>query len=398
MKPELLMPAGDLEKAKIAYQFGADACYGSTSAFSMRTREIGFTYKTLQDAVEYAHSIEKKFFITCNIYPHESELKKINTHLKKLISMQPDALIIADPGIINTAKELIDKYSQSKIEIHLSTQANTTNSESIKFWHKLGVKRFILAREMSLKDIKEIRKNTPKTAILEAFVHGAMCNSISGRCNLSNYLSARDANHGACVQPCRWKYSLVEEKRPGQFIPVEEDENGSYIFNSKDLKMIEHLDKLKKSGISSFKVEGRNKSIYYCAIVAKSYRKAIDKKETSKKELATVTNRGYSTGFYFGAPSEKDINYETSRPTSNWKFVGIVREKISDDEYLIECRNEIKKDSWVEIVTPDKIIGKKLTKFITPKGEEPSKVNPNDLFVLGIKYDLPPNSMLRKIK
>jgi len=474
MKPELLMPAGDLEKAKIAYQFGADACYGSTGAFSMRTREIGFTYKTLEEAVDYAHSINKKFFITCNIYPHEFEINNIKKHIKKLISMKPDALIVADPGVLTIVKNEITKYRKkitnksqkinnqeynvviaskakqfsnltmqqlNKIEIHLSTQANTTNSESIKFWHELGVKRFILARELSLKEIAEIKKNIPKSAVLETFVHGAMCNSVSGRCNLSNYLSNRDANRGACVQACRWKFSLIEEKRPNQYIPVEEDENGSYIYNSKDLNMIEHLKELKDAGIESFKVEGRNKSIYYCAIVARVYRKAIDAMNvipakagiqlnrfrvkpgmTIKpfcRELKTVTNRGYSTGFYFGNPGKKDINYKTSRPTSDWHFVGIVKDVIarnamtkqSDNQiaapsglamtnsYLIECRNEIKKDSWVEIVTPKKIYRKKLTEFVTPTGEKLTKVNPNDQFVLDTKNDIPINSMIRqKIK
>jgi len=421
MKPELLMPAGDLEKAKIAYQFGADACYGSTSAFSMRTREIGFNYKTLKKAVDYAHSIKKKFFITCNVYPHEFDIKKIKLHIKKLISMKPDALIIADPGILQFALNEINRHSATPgvavgdIEIHLSTQANTTNSETVKYWHKQGVKRFVLARELSLKEISEIKKNIPKSAVLEAFVHGAMCNSVSGRCNLSNYLSSRDANRGACVQPCRWKYSLVEEKRPNQYVPIEEDENGSYIFNSKDLNMIQHLNKLADAGIESFKVEGRNKSIYYCAVVARTYRKAIDDLKYSKKELETVTNRGYSTGFYFGSPSKKDINYKTSRPSSDWQFVGIVKKKLllnrhpefisgsqkipkqvrNDKLYVVEVRNEIKKDSWVEIVTPNKIYRKKLTKLITPESEELSKANPNNLFVLTSKHLLPENSMLR---
>lgn len=401
MKPELLMPAGDLQKAKIAYQYGADACYGSTSAFSMRTREIGFTYKTLKEAVDYAHLINKKFYVTCNVYPHEFELKKIKAHIRKLISIRPDALIVADPGILKLTIDAINPPTATPgvavggVEIHLSTQANTTNSESIKFWHKMGVKRFILARELSLKEIAEIKNNIPKSVVLETFVHGAMCNSVSGRCNLSNYLSYRDANRGACVQPCRWKYSLVEEKRPNQFIPIEENGDGSYIYNSKDLKMIEHLDKLKKAGVKSFKIEGRNKSIYYCAVVARAYRKAIDKTASSKKELETVTNRGYSTGFYFGRPTKEDINYKTSRPTSSWQFVGIIKKKLAPAKYLVECRNEIKKDSWVEIVTPDKIFGEKLTKFSTPKGIDLPKVNPNDEFILELNHTLPAYSIIR---
>ena len=466
--PELLMPAGDLEKAKIAYQFGAQACYGSTSAFSMRTREIGFNYETLKEAIDYAHSIGKKFYVTLNTYPHEFELAGLKKHAKKLLSMKPDAIILADPGIFAFVKKEIKKViarseatKQSGIEIHLSTQANTTNSESIKFWHKLGVKRFILAREISIQEIEKIVKNVPKTAVIETFVHGAMCNSISGRCNLSNYLTDRDANRGACVQSCRWKYNLVEESRPNQFIPVSEDENGSYIFNSKDLCMIEHLEKLANAGIQSFKVEGRNKSIYYAAIVARAYRKAINNltptviaseakqsynsdiqhfKSNNKIiksltcELNTVTSRGYSTGFYFGKPNDEDINYETSRPTSDWQFVGIVKEVIENSssksfiiptevegslsqneiatpladgamarndklkKYLIEARNEILPKTQVEIVTPDEIYKLKINKIISPSGEILIKANPNTKFILETKFDLEVNSVLRAKK
>lgn len=445
--PELLMPAGDLEKAKIAYQFGADACYGSTSAFSMRTREIGFNHRTLKEAIDYAHSIGKKFYVTLNTYPHEFELPKIKAHAKRLIAMQPDAIIVADAGILQiVTKELKNRktkeqnnYSSSKsrslksgsshsvsnrnIEIHLSTQANSTNSEAIKFWAGQGISRIILARELSLKEIAKIRKAVPKKIMIEIFVHGAMCNSVSGRCNLSNYLSYRDANRGACVQPCRWKYALVEEKRPGQYIPVEEDDEGSYIYNSKDLCMIEHLDEMAKAGIGSFKVEGRNKSIYYAAIVARAYRKAVDslKNESRitnyaktakelRKELETVTNRGYSTGFYFGKPTDGDINYETSRPSSDWQFVGIVKEKLQPtrdkrqaitmtqqyNNYIVECRNEIFPGTAIEIVTPSEIVKIKLNKFNAPGGGLLEKVNPNTLFVLKTKKDLPVNSMLRR--
>lgn len=502
MTPELLMPAGDLEKAKIAYQFGADACYGSTSSFSMRTREIGFDYKTLQKAINYAHSIGKKFYVTLNIYPHEFELAKIKAHAKKLIKMNPDAIIVADPGILAIVvkelkilknekltmslrgirrlaktKQSIRKNLINNIELHLSTQANATNSEAIKFWASQGISRIILAREVSLKEIKEIRKKIPNKIVLEAFVHGAMCNSVSGRCNLSNYLSFRDANRGACVQACRWKYALIEEKRPNQYIPIEEDEKGAYIFNSRDLCMIEHLEELKDAGIGSFKVEGRNKSIYYCAIVARAYRKMIDLKNnrhsrpdresiemdprlrgddklidqeidknnneatafggvlqsqrlpfgdaaTMKQcnnELLTVTSRGYSTGFYFGKPTDADIDYKSSRPTSAWQFVGIVKGKTEDDthrfstlkghgkdnerttndkrpttnHYLIECRNEILPNTTVEIVTPNEIYRTKLKEFVAEDGDMLPKANPNMEFILESKYELPINSMMR---
>lgn len=418
------MPAGDLEKAKIAYQFGADACYGSTSAFSMRTREIGFNYKTLKEAIDYAHSLGKKFYITLNTYPHEYELTKIRTHARKLINMNPDAIILADPGIIAIVNKEINKARSQKIkaktnsktgtynlaikqlnniELHLSTQANATNSEAIKFWAQNGISRIVLPRELSIKEIAEIRRRLPKKIMLEAFVHGAMCNSVSGRCNLSNYLSYRDANRGACVQACRWKYSLVEEKRPGQFIPVGEDENGSYIYNSKDLNMIEHLKDLHNAGIESFKVEGRNKSIYYCAIVARAYRKAIDNLSKSrnqaiielKRELETVTNRGYSTGFYYGRPTDADINYETSRPSSDWQFVGLVEKQLSSKCYLVEARNELKVGTELEIVTPSDIFKTKLKSIADQNNNIVQKVNPNSKFILNHKMELPINTFLR---
>lgn len=449
------MPAGDLEKAKIAYQFGADACYGSTSAFSMRTREIGFDYKTLAEAINFAHSIGKKFYVTLNTYPHEFELSDIRKHAKKLIAMSPDAIILADAGIFQIVKITIDNYSSSlsrspvknssrlrsnnKIEIHLSTQANTTNSESIKFWAKQGVDRFILAREVSLEEIIEIRKNVPKKIKIETFVHGAMCMSISGRCHLSNYLTGRDANRGACAQVCRWGFAVSEEKRAGQYMPVEQDEKYSYIFNAKDLNMIEHLDKLATAGIDSFKVEGRNKSIYYCAIVARAYRKAIDLichpdspagEEGSRvgkilrsaqndrikilsKELSTVSTRGYCTGFYFGKPNDEATNYKTSRAQSKWDFVGIVKSVIpseaegsisgspiksgmtSECHYIAEGRGEIFPGNRIEIVTPDKIIKMKLNNLISAKGQLLEKINPNYKFIITCKEKIPNNSMIR---
>ena len=410
-KPELLMPAGDLEKCKISYQFGANACYGSTSTFSMRTREVGFTFATLKKAIEYAHKIGKKFYVPINIFPHENEMVAIKKHVKKIVALRPDAIIVADLGVLNIVNKEIIKYSSSlsrsknssrlrssNIELHLSTQANAVNSETIKIYKKLGVKRIILAREVSLKNIGLIRKAVPKSIELEAFVHGAMCMSISGRCHLSNYMTGRDANHGQCTQVCRWNFRVEEEKRPGEFFPIDNDMRYSYIFNAKDLCMIEHLDKLANAGISSFKVEGRNKSIYYCATVARAYRNAINDKKNvlkSKRELSKVASRGYSTGFFFKKPSQNDTEHKTSRPTSDWQFVGIVKKKISAYRYLVEGRNEIKKNSNVEIVTPEKIYRKKLTKFVAPNGKELTKINPGYEFVLESKIDLPINSMLR---
>ena len=439
------MPAGDLEKAKISYQFGADACYGSTSAFSMRTREIGFTFATLKKAIEYAHSIDKKFYVPINIFPHENEMKAVKKHVEKIISIRPDAIIVADLGVLSLANKLISRSASGgsqkakKLEIHLSTQVNAINSESIKQYAKFNIKRVILPREISIDNIKRIRKNLPKSIELEAFVHGAMCMSISGRCHLSNYLTGRDANHGQCVQTCRWNFSVKEEKRPNEYFDIEEDKRYSYIFNAKDLCMIEHLDKLQKAGVISFKIEGRNKSIYYCGVVARAYRNAIDTMchpvldmgsknsnnlsvdsrlcgnnnidkiiAQSKRELNKVTSRGYSTGFFFKKPSQNDTEYKTSRPTSNWQFVGIVKDEMKLPhksftqkgyrKYIVEGRNEIKKNSNVEIVTPNKIYKKKLTNFIKPNGDKLEKINPGYEFVLESNNELPVNSMLRTTK
>ncbi|OGD62739.1 hypothetical protein A2215_02380 [Candidatus Berkelbacteria bacterium RIFOXYA2_FULL_43_10] len=447
------MPSGDLEKAKIAFQFGADACYGSTPAFSMRTREVGFTLATLNKAIEYAHSINKNFYVTVNIFPHENELVAIKNHLAKIISMKPDAIIVADLGVLALANKLKSRSASggsqeaNKLEIHLSTQANATNSEAIKQYAKFGVKRVILPREISIDNIKRIRKVLPKKIELEAFVHGAMCMSVSGRCHLSNYFTGRDANHGQCVQSCRWNYALIEEKRPNEIMSIEEDMNYSYIFNARDLCMIEHLDKLRDAGITSFKVEGRNKSIYYCAIVARAYRKMIDLTchpefisgsheipkqvrndiKILKAELDTITSRGYSTGFYFGKPSQKDINDKSSRPHSDWQFVGIIKKVITsetkqpsdchpvldtgsknsekllvdsrlrgnDKVYLVEVRNEIKSGTVVEILTPDKIYSMRLDKLITPDGKTLPKANPGHELIIEHEIPLPVNSVIR---
>ena len=356
MKTELLLPAADLEKTIIAFQYGADACYGGTPAFSMRTREIGFNYSSLKKAILYAHSLNKKFYVTINVFPNENELLSLKNHIKKILNFKPDAIIAADLGVVSIVRN-IDK----KIEIHLSTQANAMNSESIKIYQSLGIKRVILARELSIQNIKNISKNIPKNIELECFIHGAMCMSISGRCHLSNYLTGRDANHGACTQVCRWNFAVTEEKRPNIYLPVEQDERYSYIFNAKDLCMAKHLQKLKGAGIKSFKIEGRNKSIYYVATVAKSYRKLVDNLNNSnfqkiaqkeQKELEKITNRGYSTGFYLGKPSASDINYNTSRPSSDWRFVGIVTKILSKNQYQVEVKNQIKKGDKIEIITP----------------------------------------------
>lgn len=413
-KPELISPAGDPEKLKIAFMYGADAVYASTPNFSMRTREIGFTQESLKEGIEYAHSIGKKVYLTLNTFPHSSEIEALKEHALDTIKLNPDAIIVADPGVLQFVKENTD------IPIHLSTQANTVNHLSANFWHKQGVNRIVLARELSLSDIKIISSDInrqPLTANcqplqLEAFVHGAMCMAYSGRCQISNYLLARDPNKGACAQPCRFEYKMygIEEKlRPGEIFPIEEDQNGAYILNSKDLNMIRFIPELIDAGIGSFKIEGRLKSIYYVALVTIAYRQAIDlyfdkpdqyhaKKDEFFDELSTTGNREYTTGFYFGKPNEETNNYATSRAKSDYNFAGIMTGKNeSNGKYIIEMRNQVKLNDNIEAITPDKIFKFKLTNM-TKSGENIEVANPNYIIETKIDHDLPINTLLRSKK
>ena len=269
-KPELLAPAGSLEKLKIAFQYGADAVYFGGEAFSLRAAAQNFSFEEIKEGAELAHSLGKKIYCTVNVMPRNEGIEKLPEFLKSLEEAKVDAVLVSDLGVFRTVQK------HTNLPIHISTQANTVNYEGCNMWHDLGAERVVLARECSLKEIKEIREHIPEELELEVFVHGAMCMSYSGRCLLSSYMTGRDSNRGACAQSCRWKYSLVEEKRPNQYFPIEEDQHGTYIMNSKDLCMIEHLPELLEAGISSLKIEGRNKSEYYVAIVVNAYRKAID--------------------------------------------------------------------------------------------------------------------------
>lgn len=304
-KPELLAPAGNLEKLKTAINFGADAVYLGGSKLNLRAFADNFTTEELKEGLEFAHSRGKKVYVTLNVIPHNDDLVGLEDYLRELYEVGADAVIVADPGIIMTAKEVVPN-----LEIHLSTQANSVNYKSTLFWHNVGVKRVVMAREMSLKDLKELSEKLPETCDVEAFVHGSMCMAYSGRCMLSNYLTGRDPNRGACAQPCRYKYHLVEEKRPGEYYEITEDDHGTYIMNSKDLCMIEHIPELMDSGIDSFKIEGRMKSAYYVASVVKAYREAIDKYMEDPENyhfdskwmdyLLKPSHRPYTTGFYLG--------------------------------------------------------------------------------------------------
>ena len=347
---ELLSPAGDLTRLKYALAYGADAVYLGLPDFSLRAK-TGFDFKSLKEGIAYAHKLKKKVYVIVNIFAHNSHLKKLPDFLKKLKVVKPDAIILSDPGVLTMVKKYLPK-----VPIHLSTQANALNCEAVKFWYQNGVRRIILGREATLEDIKQIHKQVPKME-LEVFVHGAMCMSYSGRCYLSAWLNSRSANEGSCTQPCRWEYKMYMEEplRPGMMIPLEEDDKGIYILNSKDLCLIDYLGELAKAGVKSFKIEGRTKSHYYVAVATKAYRQAIDsigviasvakqshrKKneiassslrtprndkslQTIKKELSKIDNRGYTTGFLFGDEGIKRQEFTTSKQKSDWQFVGEV--------------------------------------------------------------------------
>jgi len=410
IKPELIAPAGDPQKLEIAFLYGADAVYASTPKYSMRTREIGFTDATLKESIEYAHKLGKRVYLTVNTFPHPSEVEDLKKHIKRTIKLGPDAIIVADPGVLTYIKSISD------IPVHLSTQANTTNHLSAEFWHKAGAERIVLARELSLKDIKIIaeesykqKTNNYKLLELECFVQGAMCMAYSGRCQISNYMTGRDPNKGACVQACRFKYRLYEmeeEMRKGEKFQLYEDEYGSYVLNSKDLCMIEYLPELVEAGIGSFKIEGRLKSIYYVAMVTRAWRKAIDlyfddpkkyekEKKGLKMEASKVSNRGFTTGFYFHKPTQSANNYETSRADSEWGFVGLVKEYNAKSKLAtVEVKNYLPKGASLEIVTPYKVIKYKLDKIFL-KGQEVNVAHANYIIEIPIDEEIVKNSFLR---
>lgn len=326
-KVELLAPAGNLEKLQIAIIYGADAVYLGGKAFGLRAGAGNFTPEEMKAGLDFAHAHHAKVYVTVNIFAHNQDLEQLPSYLQELESLGVDGIIISDLGIWQIAQEI-----NTKMEIHISTQANTTNWASCAFWEQHGAKRVVLARELSLEEIKEIRQKTGLE--IEMFVHGAMCISYSGRCLLSNYMADRDANRGECAQPCRWNYALVEEKRPGHSYPIEEDERGSYVFNSQDLCLINHLPELISAGVNSFKIEGRMKSIHYVATVVQAYRRALDSYYLNPdnykfdpawyEEITKVSHRDYTSGFMFGKPQGKDHNYETSAYLRSYDFVGLV--------------------------------------------------------------------------
>lgn len=357
-KPELLAPAGNLEKLKIAFQYGADAVYFGGGEFNLRAAAQNFTYDDMREGVKIAHSLGKKMYCTVNVMPRNEDLDRLPEFLKTLEEIGIDAVLVSDLGVFSSVKK------HTKLPIHISTQANTTNYEAVNMWGTLGAERIVLARECSLEEIKEIHNNIPDDLELEVFVHGAMCMSYSGRCLLSSYMTGRDSNRGACAQSCRWNYALVEAKRPGQYFPIEEDAHGTYIMNSKDLCMIEHIPEMIEAGIASLKIEGRNKSEYYVAIIVNAYRKAIDlyfedpeKYELPKvllDEMYKVSHREYETGFFFKEPKEESIIYHTNDHVREYDVVAIVHE-YDEETQIATCkqRNKFVKGDKVEILSPN---------------------------------------------
>ena len=356
---ELLIPAGSLDVLKTAVIYGADAVYLGGEAFGLRAKAKNFTNEEIKEGIAFAHERGVKVYITANILAHNDDLAGVEQYFEELKDIRPDALIISDPGVFAIAKRVLPD-----MELHVSTQANNTNYGTYLFWHQLGAKRVVSARELSLQEIREIRAHIPEDMQIESFIHGAMCISYSGRCLLSNFLVGRDANQGACTHPCRWKYSVVEETRPGEYMPVYENERGTYIFNSKDLCMIEHIPELVDAGIDSFKIEGRMKTALYVATVARTYRKAIDdyKKnpelyrknmEWYKEEIGKCTYREFTTGFYFGKPTTDSQIYDSNTYVKNYTYLGTAEEVREDGCCRIEQKNKFSVGEQIEIMKPD---------------------------------------------
>ncbi len=358
-KPELLVPAGSLEVLKTAVKYGADAVYIGGEEFSLRAKAKNFSKEDMAEGIKFAHDNGVKVYVTANILAHNKDIDEAGAYFRELANLSPDAVLIADPGMFMMAKE-----NCPDIPIHISTQANNTNYKTFEFWHKLGAERVVCARELSLKEIAELREKIPADMDIECFIHGAMCISYSGRCLLSAYMTGRSANLGACTHPCRWKYSVVEEQRPGQYMPVEENDRGTFIFNSKDLCMIEHIPEMIEAGINSFKIEGRMKTALYVATVARTYKRAIDdfcedpekyraNLDRYKSEIGKCTYRQFTTGFYFGKPDENTQIYDNSTYVRESIYLGMADAVYDDGSIAIEQKNKFCVGDEIEVMKPD---------------------------------------------
>lgn len=399
-RPELLIPASSLEVLKTAVVFGADAVYIGGEAFGLRAKAKNFSPDEMREGIVFAHEHGVQVHVTANILAHNYDLEGAKAYFKELAKMKPDAVIVADPGMVMLAKE-----NCPDIAIHISTQANNTNYMTFRFWYEQGIRRVVCARELSLAEIKGIRDNIPEDMEIESFIHGAMCISYSGRCLLSNYFTGRDANHGACTHPCRWKYAVVEETRPGEYMPVYENERGTYIFNSKDLCMLEHIPEMLEAGIDSFKIEGRMKTALYVATVARTYRRAIDAALAGgeayekilpwcREEISKCTYRQFTTGFYFGKPDEGAQIYDNNTYINEYIYLGII-EETEGNTVVIHQKNKFLVGETIEIMKPDgrNVETKVLSILNEDGGEMESAPHPGQklavtLTMPGARYDI----------
>ncbi len=403
-RPEILAPANSLEVLKTAVEYGADAVYIGGEMYGLRAKAKNFSAEDMKKGIEYAHSRGKKVYVTANITAHNRDLEGVRTYFHELKDIKPDALIISDPGVFSIAREVCPE-----IDVHISTQSNNVNYMTFRFWKDQGAVRVVTARELSLDEISDIRGNIPEDLEIETFVHGAMCISYSGRCLLSNYFTGRDANLGACTHPCRWKYYIMEEKRPGEYLPVEENERGTYIFNSKDLCMIEHIPELVKAGIDSFKIEGRMKTALYVAVVSRTYRMALDdyfedpeKYEKNipyyKEEIAKCTYRQFTTGFFFGPTSHESQIYDHNTYVKGYVYLGMISRAGSDGSGVFEQKNKFSVGDEVEIMKPS---GENIrTKVLALRDEDGNEMescpHPGQSITICTECDLEPFDIMRK--
>ena len=405
-KIELLAPAGDLEKLKIAVDYGADAVYFGGEMFSLRAGAGNLSIEEIEEGVAYAHSKGVRCHMAMNIFAHNEDIEPLRAYLAKIRHIPVDAFIVSDPGVITLIKE-----AMPEAELHLSTQANMTNYVTAQFWHAQGVKRLVMARELTIDEIRKIRESMPEEMELESFIHGAMCISYSGRCLLSNFMIDRDANRGQCAHPCRWKYKLVEEQRPGEYYPVEEDDRGTYILNSKDLCMLEHLPELIEAGVSSAKIEGRMKSVFYVATVVSAYRKAIDAYYADPEhfemdpawyeDMTKASHREFTTGFYFNKPTNEDQNYQTSAYTRDYSFIGMVKSYDAGTGIaVVEQRNKMVIGDEIEVFGPGRdFFSQKLDFMQDEEGNDiESAPHPQQIVQIRMKEPVAENFILRKRK
>ncbi len=389
------MPAGSPDVLKTAVVYGADAVYIGGEAFGLRAKAHNFSLEEMKEGIRFAHERGVKVYVTANILAHNQDLKGVEEYFQELKEVRPDALIISDPGVFVTARRILPE-----VDLHISTQANNTNYGTYKFWHDLGARRVVSARELSLEEIKEIRNHIPDDMEIETFVHGAMCISYSGRCLLSNFLTGRDANQGSCTHPCRWKYALMEETRPGEYMPVYENDRGTFIFNSKDLCMVEHIPELLEAGIDSFKIEGRMKTALYVATVARAYRKAIDdyrenpeifvqNLEWYKEEIGKCTNREFTTGFFFGKPGSDAQIYKSSTYVKNYTYLGTIEEVDERGYGRLEQKNKFSVGETIEVMKPDgRNLSAKVRRLLDQEGNDQESA-PHARQILYAELDVP---------